>query len=351
MPLLSILIPAYNRPEWLAQALRSVLRSPCAELEILVGDDCSPRQAEIVSVLSAHSSDPRLRWFLQEKNVGWSANRNALVSSARGEYVLLLGDDDVMPEGAVERLTTWIGQKPGRDIYAFGYEVIDEQNRLLSRRRAAVELDFDRYDDFLLRQFILGRAVPFWMFHPFTYVYRRELGRQFPYDPAAHIADDLLFLLQSVRAGKRLTVLPEFLFCWRKSGEGNGSATHRNLSSTVNGLLARARLFELLTTDDEWSEITRRLFPDGDFREQFLYDSLRGNRGGSEAKLLAELRENPQLGHHFVAYRNRMPVVARWRIRSSMVLTYLRINGSRGIAALLRYQCAGISGARRKMSP
>jgi glycosyltransferase involved in cell wall biosynthesis len=51
MPLFSVLIPSYNRPELIAKTVRSVLSSDYKDFELIVSDDRSPRQTEIVETL------------------------------------------------------------------------------------------------------------------------------------------------------------------------------------------------------------------------------------------------------------------------------------------------------------
>jgi hypothetical protein len=58
-------------------------------------------------------------------------------------------------------------------------------------------------------------ALPMWSHHPFTMCYRRQLGLQMPYQSDAGIADDTLFLWDSLQKGKKLFVIPESLFEWR----------------------------------------------------------------------------------------------------------------------------------------
>jgi glycosyltransferase involved in cell wall biosynthesis len=90
-PFFSIVIPTYNRANFIADTLRSVLAQTFAALEILVVDDGSKdNTADVV----ARFSDARLRYLVKE-NGERGAARNYGFARAKGEYVLFLDSDDL----------------------------------------------------------------------------------------------------------------------------------------------------------------------------------------------------------------------------------------------------------------
>ena len=86
-PLFSVVIPTYGRPEFLAQAVGSVLAQTVPDLEVIVVDDASPEPAEV-------PDDRRVRSVRREVNGGSAAARNTGVEHARGRYLAFLDDDD-----------------------------------------------------------------------------------------------------------------------------------------------------------------------------------------------------------------------------------------------------------------
>lgn len=91
LPRVSICIPTYNRPRELSQAIRSVLRQSFRDLEIVVSDD-SREGADI----AFHFRDDRIRYFQNEKRLGMARNWTRSLDRARGTYLALLMDDDVL---------------------------------------------------------------------------------------------------------------------------------------------------------------------------------------------------------------------------------------------------------------
>lgn len=108
-PFLSICIPSYNRPEQLANLLRSIDCSPNA-LEILICEDRSPRRAEIRESVSAlrDTLPYALRYEENRHNLGFDGNIRSIVSSARGKFILFMGDDDLFLPGALDRFIAFL---------------------------------------------------------------------------------------------------------------------------------------------------------------------------------------------------------------------------------------------------
>jgi|SRR5580692_141324 len=96
MPLVSVVIPAYNSSDSIAAAVESVLRQTFSSYEVIVINDGSPDTAALEAALQPYLS--RIRYFRHE-NRGPSTARNFGIREARGRYVALLDSDDVwLPE-------------------------------------------------------------------------------------------------------------------------------------------------------------------------------------------------------------------------------------------------------------
>ena len=92
-PLVSVVIPTYNRASLLLRAIRSVLAQTYSTYEVIVVDDCS--DDDMRSVLSEFTrTDSRIRVIRHERNRGLSWARNTGIEAATGQYVSFLDDDD-----------------------------------------------------------------------------------------------------------------------------------------------------------------------------------------------------------------------------------------------------------------
>ncbi len=93
MPLVSVIIPAYNRASFLKPAVRSILCQTYRHLEAIVVDDGSTDDtAEIIAAMCG--KDSRLLYIRFTVNKGAQAARNAGINAANGEYIAFLDSDD-----------------------------------------------------------------------------------------------------------------------------------------------------------------------------------------------------------------------------------------------------------------
>jgi len=90
---------AYNRADYIAEAIESVLNSSLQNFELIVVDDCSTDHT--VEVIKKYSeNDSRISFFVNEFNLGDYPNRNKAASYAKGKYLKYVDSDDIIkPEG------------------------------------------------------------------------------------------------------------------------------------------------------------------------------------------------------------------------------------------------------------
>lgn len=105
-------VPTYNRAASLRRALESVLAQTHADLDVLISDNASTDETpELCAEIAAR--DPRVRVIRQAENVGLTANFNALLGVAAGEYVMVLADDDWLEPTYVEQCLAALDADPG----------------------------------------------------------------------------------------------------------------------------------------------------------------------------------------------------------------------------------------------
>lgn len=91
MPKVSVVIPTYNRPDFLRLAIRSVLDQTFQDFEIIVVDDAS---MDNISQVVGGFKDKRIKYIRHEVNKGGSAARNTGIMKSSCEYIAFLDDDD-----------------------------------------------------------------------------------------------------------------------------------------------------------------------------------------------------------------------------------------------------------------
>jgi GT2 family glycosyltransferase len=125
----TIVIPTFNRADWLPGAIDSVLAQRRDRLEILVVDDGSTDgTAAVLERYAAQHDASRFR-FISQANAGQAAAINRGWAEARGEIVGYLSDDDRLLGGAVDRLIAELDADPAAAVAYPSYHVIDETNQ------------------------------------------------------------------------------------------------------------------------------------------------------------------------------------------------------------------------------
>lgn len=128
-PLVSAIIPTYNRREWVQLAIDSVLAQRGAAVECIVVDDGSTDGTG--EALRARYSD-RVRYVYQE-NQGESAARNRGAGEARGDFLAFLDSDDLWLPRKLEHQVAFLRRNPDCGaVYCQAY-AIDERGREILR--------------------------------------------------------------------------------------------------------------------------------------------------------------------------------------------------------------------------
>lgn len=113
-PFISICILSYNRPETLRRLLHTIDATCTNNIEVVVCEDCSPRQKEIRSVVIDFASTQLypVRYFENERNLGYDGTFNQLVQHAEGRWLVFMGDDDEFVAQAFDKMYAFLKVHP-----------------------------------------------------------------------------------------------------------------------------------------------------------------------------------------------------------------------------------------------
>ena len=109
LPLVTIVIPTYNRSEWLPRAIESVLQQTYTEFNLLISDNASTDRTPMVA--SAYD-DARVCFVRRADHVGLNEHFNVCIDEVSSKYVLVLPDDDALLPDAIETLLPALEQNP-----------------------------------------------------------------------------------------------------------------------------------------------------------------------------------------------------------------------------------------------
>ena len=102
-PLVSVLMTAYNREEYIGEAIESVISSDYINFELIIVDDGSTDNTALVAKRYA-MSDRRIRVWVNAINKGQFENRNIAASFAVGEYLKYLDSDDLIYPNSIRMM-------------------------------------------------------------------------------------------------------------------------------------------------------------------------------------------------------------------------------------------------------
>ena len=144
-PLISVLMPVYNvKEKYLRACIESILAQSYRNFEICIVDDASTKR-EVKRVLEEYSTDKRVRIKYREKNGHISVATNDALEMAKGEFVALVDNDDVLSKDALYEVAKALNRDKKLDlIYS------DEDKINLSGRRCDPHFKPDFSPDTLL---------------------------------------------------------------------------------------------------------------------------------------------------------------------------------------------------------
>lgn len=128
-PQVSIVMPAYNAADFIAESINSVVMQTFSSWELIIVDDASADSTvSVVSAVAAH--EPRIQLIALSTNSGAAVARNTAINAARGRYICFLDCDDLwFPEKLAVQLQ-WMSAQRAAFTYT-SYERIDPEGRVV----------------------------------------------------------------------------------------------------------------------------------------------------------------------------------------------------------------------------
>jgi glycosyltransferase involved in cell wall biosynthesis len=187
--LISVCIPTYGRSVYLQTAVKSVLEQEHRPLEILVGDD-SPNEENHAFIASLPRAEGvSVRYLPNPVRLGQAGNVNRLLKASRGDWVVILHDDDFLFPGALGRLFDAVQKHPDA-IAAFGLQAMVDQDGTFDWKTSTTSnRDFKRTAEAAgVQPSRLASAVS-GQFPNNAFLLKGEIARQVLYDAYGDVKD------------------------------------------------------------------------------------------------------------------------------------------------------------------
>jgi GT2 family glycosyltransferase len=153
-PLVSVIVPTYNRPKMLASALNSILNQTYPHVEVIVVNDGG---SEVESLITSLDADRKITYVRIPRNRERSFARNVGISVARGKYIAYLDDDDCFYPDHLATLVKFLETSDYRVAYTDAHrahQVMTEQGY------QTVSRDLPYSHDFNFHQLLVHNLFP-----------------------------------------------------------------------------------------------------------------------------------------------------------------------------------------------
>lgn len=226
MAKISVIVPAYNSEQFIAETFDSLLNQTLKDIEVVVVNDGSTDGTQKIIDEYCNKSDI-FKSYIKE-NGGVSKARNYGLERAVGEYVVFLDADDTYTEKSLEAFYE-AAEKTGADLVlgrlmTFGKNTVSKYNPFADRLAAMERID--TFDKILLWSFLVGNKC-----------YKRERllqsGVRFP---GYKYSEEGAFFMSYVYTGAKIAGTMDATMCYRRHTEEEGLS----VSQTVNEDLARS---------------------------------------------------------------------------------------------------------------
>ncbi len=227
-PLFSIIMPVYDPPpEFLHEAIQSVLAQTYPHWELCIADDASPNPV-IKSIIEAYAKeDPRIKYIFREQNGHISAASNSALTLATGDYIALLDHDDTLHPFALSAASRGIDEHPDCEIL---YSDEDKLTWNGKRLDPYFKPDFD-YELLLNHNYLIHLGV-----YKLSSV-RKIGGFRLGFEGSQDY--DLILRLIDQTDHQKILHIPQILYHWRmsmKSAAQNVNVKPYAVNSSINAI-------------------------------------------------------------------------------------------------------------------
>ena len=201
MSLVSVCVPVYNGANHLSECLRSIAGQQGVALEIVVSDDSSTDNSlEIVE--SIRREFPRVAWNIirHTTRLGMAGNWNACVEGASGDLVKVMGQDDILYLGCLERQVAALCEDPETALCACSADIISAKGKKILKRKRNYGEGVHDGNELIFK--CLRRAFNFFG-EPVTALFKKnDFKRLGGFDPSMNYFIDLDMWVRLLKDGK-----------------------------------------------------------------------------------------------------------------------------------------------------
>ena len=225
LPQISVVIPVYNGEAFVADAIDSVLAQEGTTFELIVIDDGSTDSTP--AILARYGDRVSVS---RQANAGEGAARNAAISRMRGELVLFLDADDLIPPGYLSRFVSAAGEAPEIDVFHCGWRAVSLDGEPQYTVENPQPLDDDPFHQLPPCGSPAINAV---------FVRRSALERVGGFDPTLRVQADFDFCMRLAASGARFRGVPGNVAIVRRRPDSVSAIRRHELAAAAVAVMER----------------------------------------------------------------------------------------------------------------
>lgn len=263
-PIISIVVPLYNCERFIPRLAKSLLPQLSKEVElILVNDGSTDKTPQMCDELANKHKYVRV---VHKKNGGLSSARNAGIDASMGKYISFVDGDDIMENGAYEKLLTVI-KTWAPDMIDFGWKYISSTGEEKKNFHGIIKnilLDKQYVQEYIIPPLINLKKDDVHNIFPFSCmkIFKRDILFRYNlrFDETRRIWEDQPFVVSYLKHVKSCYCLDDCLYCYMDTP---GSLSRTYTTDFFNIIIKNYQLYKSLFEGDY------------DFETQYVYDYWR----------------------------------------------------------------------------
>ena len=245
MPLISIIIPAYNIENYIAKCLDSLLNQTYRNLEIIVVDDGS--SDDTGKVIDDYSSKYDNIKVIHKKNAGVSSARNSGIEVASGDYIGFVDGDDTVDENMFEILIK-NAIKYDADISHCGYKMVFPSRIDYYHNTGTL---VEQNNEIGLKDLLTGNRVEPGLWNK---IYKKELFKDIKIDESIKINEDLLINYYLFKKAEK-SIFYDKCFYNYTLRKGSAATSTVNINKIIDPIKVRKEILEDLEKNSDLYDI------------------------------------------------------------------------------------------------
>ena len=203
IPCVSVIMSVFNGEDFLADAIKSVLRQTFTNFEFIIIDDGS-KDSTLAIIQSFQELDPRIK-VIAHKNQGLAKSLNVGIENSIGKYIARIDADDLCYESRLEKQYAFMEENHAVDLIGSSVDVINEDGSITASKKQIID-----FENIFKKRFLLSPILHITFFGKRSF-FERNNG----YRDSFVFAQDYDLVLRGLDSGSIILNMEEQLVQYR----------------------------------------------------------------------------------------------------------------------------------------